>query len=48
MFTASRYAREQICLPRPGEVHEAARGVVNSTLIGTLIWTLVIGAWLLT
>jgi hypothetical protein len=48
MFTASSSARERICLPGPGEVHETARGVVNATLIGALIWTLVIGAWQLT
>jgi hypothetical protein len=47
MFTTSTSAREQGWLPKPGDVHETARGVVNATLIGVLIWTLVIGAWLL-
>jgi hypothetical protein len=46
MFTTSTSARERGWLPEQGEVHETARGVVNATLIGALIWTLVIGAWL--
>jgi len=26
--------------------HDAARGVVNATLIGVLLWCMMIGAWL--
>lgn len=48
MFTTSTSARAQGSPCRRCEVHDTALGVVNATLIGALIWTVMIGAWLLT
>jgi hypothetical protein len=48
MFSTSPVAGEQRSLPKRGELHETARGLVNATLIGALASIVAIGVWVLT